>query len=150
MQFLYNALSLNELRALYMLLPPAHLYTVINAFSTPQRSIQPGYTLQGTTGDQCTIAFSAYCQVLILPPREPKHISGTNLAQGLAQVPKTKCMEELEPMISWLRVQCLNHSVNDPPYTLERCSLVHSWHFLPNCFPFLACPEMMAPVGGVL
>ncbi len=36
-----------------------------NTFSTPQRSMQPGYTLQGATGDQCTIAFSVYCQVLI-------------------------------------------------------------------------------------
>ncbi len=60
MQFLYSALSSNELKALYILLPPAHLYT-----PTPQRSIQPRYTLQGATGDQCTIAFSVYCQVLI-------------------------------------------------------------------------------------
>ncbi len=27
MQFLYSALSSNELKALYILLPPAHLYT---------------------------------------------------------------------------------------------------------------------------
>ncbi len=36
----------------------------INTFSTPQRTIQPGYRLQAT-GDRCTIAFSVYCQVLI-------------------------------------------------------------------------------------
>ncbi len=50
MQFLYSALSSNELKALYILLSPAHLYT-----PTPT----------GATGDQCTIAFSVYCQVLI-------------------------------------------------------------------------------------
>ncbi len=40
--------------------------------------VQPGYTLQGTTGDQCTIAFSVHCQVLILQPSETVHISGSN------------------------------------------------------------------------
>ncbi len=64
MQFLHSAVSSNELKALHILLPLAHLYTT-NTFSTPQRRIQPGYTLQGATGDQCTIAFSVYCQVLI-------------------------------------------------------------------------------------
>ncbi len=63
MQFLYSALSSYELKALYILLPPTHLYTP--TFSTPQRSIQPEYTLQGATGGQCTIALSAYCQVHI-------------------------------------------------------------------------------------
>ena len=49
--------------ALYIITPntPVHSTT----YSTPQRSIQPRYTLQGATGDQCTIAFSVYCQVLI-------------------------------------------------------------------------------------
>ncbi len=64
MQFLiYSALSLNELKAraaLHIITPAGHLYTQANTFSTPQWSIQPGYTLQGTTGDQCTIAFSVY------------------------------------------------------------------------------------------
>ncbi len=64
MQFLYSALSSYELKALYILLPPGTpVHT--NTFSSPHRSIQPGYTLQGATGDQCTIAFSVYCQVLI-------------------------------------------------------------------------------------
>ncbi len=37
-----------------------------NTFSTTQRSIQPGQTQQGATGEQYTIlvAFSVYCQVL--------------------------------------------------------------------------------------
>ncbi len=35
-----------------------------NTFSTPQQSIQSGYRLQAM-GDQYTIAFSVYCQVLI-------------------------------------------------------------------------------------
>ncbi len=79
---LYSALSSNELKALYILYTPGTpVHT--NTFSTPQLSIQPGYTLQGATGDQCTIAFSVYCQVLILWLSEPEHISGTNLAQGL-------------------------------------------------------------------
>ncbi len=43
MQLLYSALSSNELRALYILLPPAHLDT-----PTPSQllngAIQPGYT----------------------------------------------------------------------------------------------------------
>ncbi len=42
---------------------------------------------------------------------EPEHISGTNLAQGL-YVLKTKRTAGLEPTISWLRVQCLNHLAN--------------------------------------
>ncbi len=63
MQFLYSALSSNELKALYILLPPTPVHT--HTFSTPQWSIQPGYTLQGATGDQCTIAFSMCSQVLI-------------------------------------------------------------------------------------
>ncbi len=65
MQFLYSASSSNELKALYILFTPGTpVHT--NTFSTPQRSIQPGYTLQGATGNQCTIiAFSVYCQVLI-------------------------------------------------------------------------------------
>ncbi len=62
MQFLYSALSSNELKALYIY-PSTPVHT--NTFSTPQRSIQTGYTLQGVTGDQCTIAYSVYCQVLI-------------------------------------------------------------------------------------
>ncbi len=62
MQFLYSALSSNELKALYVLLPSTAVHTNTSA---PQRSIQPGYTLQGATDDQCTIAFSVYCQVLI-------------------------------------------------------------------------------------
>ncbi len=48
---------------------------------------------------------------------EPEHISGTNLAQGL-YVQKTKRTEGLEPTILWLRVQCLNHSENCPPYNV--------------------------------
>ncbi len=64
MQFLYSAFSSNELKALlHIITPSTPLHT--NTFSTPQRSIQPGYTLQGTTGDQCIIAFSVCCQVLI-------------------------------------------------------------------------------------
>ncbi len=48
----------------YILLPPGTpVHT--NTFSTPQWSIQPGYMLQGAVGDQCTIAFSVYCHVLI-------------------------------------------------------------------------------------
>ncbi len=55
-----------------------------NTFLTPQRSIQPRYKLQGAAGDQCTMAFSVYCQVLIyLRLSEAEHMSGTNLAQGL-------------------------------------------------------------------
>ncbi len=55
MQFLYNsALSSNEVRALY-------IHCVIT-----QRGLQPGYTLQRATGDQCTIAFSA-CFVYLIP-----------------------------------------------------------------------------------
>ncbi len=66
MPLLYSALSFNELKALYILLPPPPSTPVhTKTFSTPQQSIQPGYTLQGATGDQCTIAFSVYCQVLI-------------------------------------------------------------------------------------
>ncbi len=40
----------------------------INSFLPPQQaeqSMQPRYTLQGAMGDQCTIAFSVNCQVLI-------------------------------------------------------------------------------------
>ena len=37
-----------------------------HTFATPQRSMQPGHTLQGATGDQCTIALSMHCQVFIL------------------------------------------------------------------------------------
>ncbi len=105
MPFLYSALSLNELRALYILLPPAHLDTPTPSLSG---TLQPGYTLQGATGDQSTIAFFVYCQVLILRLNEPEHISGTNPVRGL-WAPKTKCMAQLEPTISWWRVQCLNH-----------------------------------------
>ncbi len=77
--------------------------------------MQPRYTLQGATGDQCTTAFSVYCQIFIYGCQsEPEHISGTNLAQGL-EVQMTKCMAELESTISWLRIQCLNYSANGPP-----------------------------------
>ena len=40
MEFLYSALCLNQLRVFYILLRKAQLDT----FSTPERSIQPGYT----------------------------------------------------------------------------------------------------------
>ncbi len=84
MQFLYSVLSSNELKALDILLPvPQHTCIHTKSFSTPQRSIQPGYTLQGATCDQCAIAFSVYCQVLILQLSELQLILGTNLAQGL-------------------------------------------------------------------
>ncbi len=63
MQLSYSALSSNGLKALYILLPPGT--PVHTNTSTPQRSIQPGYTLQGAKGDQSAIAFSVYCQVLI-------------------------------------------------------------------------------------
>ena len=66
MQFLYSALSSNEFKALYTLLSPGPGTPVrTNTYSTPQRSIQPRYTLQGAMGDQCTKAFPVYCQVLI-------------------------------------------------------------------------------------
>ncbi len=80
MQFFCSALSSNELRALYILLPPC-IPGYTNTFSTPQRSIQPGYTLQVATGDPCTIAFSVYCQVLILWASESEHILG-NVISG--------------------------------------------------------------------
>ncbi len=67
--------------ALHIITPGTPIRT--NTFSTPQRSMQPGYTLQGATGVQCTIAFPVYCQVLILRLSKLEHISGTNLAQGL-------------------------------------------------------------------
>ncbi len=54
MQFIYSALSLNELKVLYMFLPQAHMY-----IQTPQGSIQPRYMLQGAPDDLCTIAFCA-------------------------------------------------------------------------------------------
>ena len=38
MQFFYSALSSNELRALYILLPPAHLYT-----PTPSQLLTEAY-----------------------------------------------------------------------------------------------------------
>ncbi len=70
MQFFYHrALSSNELKALYNLhiITPGTPVPCVhnNTFSTPQGSIQPRYTLQGATVDQCTIAFSVYYQVLI-------------------------------------------------------------------------------------
>ncbi len=54
MQF-FSALSSNELRALYILLPPAHLYTQ----TPPQRSIQP-------TGDLCVLPGSHLTSFYIL------------------------------------------------------------------------------------
>ncbi len=84
MQFLYSALSSNELKgALHIITPSTPVHTDT---STPRRSIQPGYMLQGAMGDQIAIAFSVYCQVLILWLSEPEHISGTNLSQGLDEV----------------------------------------------------------------
>ena len=62
MQFLFIILEWAQI-ALHIITPAIPVHT--NTFSTPQRSIQPGYTLQGATGDQCTIASSVYCQVLI-------------------------------------------------------------------------------------
>ncbi len=38
MQFLYSALSSNELKAIYILLPPAHLYTL-----TPSQLLNGAY-----------------------------------------------------------------------------------------------------------
>ncbi len=101
MQFLYSALSSNELKALHIL-PPAHLYT-----PTPSQVLS-GDTTQihstRATGDQCIIAFSACCQVFIYGCQsETGHISGTNLAQVL-YVQKTKRTAGVEPTISWLRV----------------------------------------------
>ncbi len=50
MQFLYSALSSNELKsALHIITPGTPVHT--NTSSTPQWSIQPGYTLQGAMGD---------------------------------------------------------------------------------------------------
>ncbi len=79
MQFLYSTLSSNELKSAYILLPPTHLYTL----TTPQRSIQPGYMLQGATGDQCNNSFLCVLPDSHLRLNELEHISGTNLAQGL-------------------------------------------------------------------
>ena len=79
MQFLYSALSSNELKALYILLPPAHLYTpaphqLLNGWHNPDTRYKAQRVMN------CTIAFSVYCQVLIYGL---VNISGTNLAPGL-------------------------------------------------------------------
>ncbi len=49
MQFLYSALSSNELKALYILLPPAHLYTptlsqLLNGAYNPDTRYKALYT----------------------------------------------------------------------------------------------------------
>ncbi len=99
----------------------------------PPISSEPRYMVQGAMGNQCTIPCSVYCQVLILRLSEPEQISGTNLCPGtLGSEVKTKCMAGLEPTILWLRVQCLDHSVNSPPnrqYFLTK--LTHArWHMV--------------------
>ena len=68
MQFLYSAFRERFIleraqSALHIFTPGTLGHT--NTFSA-QQNIQPGYTLQGAAGDQCTLAFSVYCQVFIL------------------------------------------------------------------------------------
>ncbi len=51
-----------------------------------------------------------------------RHLWGTHLAQGL-YAQKTQCMAGLEPTISWLRAQYLNHSAILP---IRSATLLHT------------------------
>ncbi len=78
---LYSALSSNELKALYTLLPPAHLYTPMPS-QLLNRAYNPG------TRYKVPRVINVHSFLCVLPGShlrlsEPEHISGTNLAQGL-------------------------------------------------------------------
>ncbi len=113
-QFLYSALSLNELKVLYVSLSSAHLYT-----PTPAQLLSRDTYYTSTMGDQCTITFSVYCQCFIYGwSNQRKYKYATNLAQGL-MVPKTKDNAGLKFMILKMKQNVLKC---DNIKSLEMCN----------------------------
>ncbi len=64
-------------------------------------------------GDQCTIAFCMYCQVLIYDRVNRATFRVYILLKDLG-TENLSISPGLEPMILWLRVQCLVYLANSP------------------------------------
>ncbi len=114
MQFLYSALSSNELKTLYILLPPAHLDT-----PTPSQLLNGAYNTD-THYKWRRYGWSMYNSFLCALPgfHFTAEWTGAHSHFGYKSCPGTLGTEDWvygEPTISWLRVHCLNQSANGPP-----------------------------------